>query len=161
MIRMISVDPGVGGTGYAYWHDSELVTYGTIHFHQNCETWEQRMRDVGFGFLQMLKVVNVANILVMESPVFMRGFGGYTVASTGDLVKLAMLTGHLTARVYDRSAWTKLELVEPSKWKGQLPKKVVENRVRKLLPGIFDPKKKVSNHAFDAIGIGLWKLGKL
>ena len=158
---MISVDPGTGGTGYAVWKGNQLKNYGTIHFHSNCETWEQKMKDIGLKFLDMLRDNKPAHTIVMESPVFMRGTGGYMVASAGDLCKLAMLTGHLAARVYDRFIGTQLTLVEPSKWKGQLPKNVVARRVQNLIPSIDFKSLRISNHAMDAIGIGLWRIGVL
>ena len=80
---------------------------------------------------------------------------GQVAAESGALVKLSQTIGRITQILID--AGCKVELIEVAKWKGTLPKEVCERRIRRLLPRIPE---KQSNHAIDAIGIGLFKLGK-
>ena len=77
------------------------------------------------------------------------------VAASGDLVKLSLLTGSLlnVARV----AGFTPSLVKPSEWKGQLPKVIAHDRIARILKKDLNG---MSEHARDAIGIGLFALGK-
>lgn len=153
MIRM-SIDPGVSGTGWALWNESMLLKCGTLHYKYTAEEWLQKARQICFEFERIFRGEMVEEF-VFEYPVFMRGYGGYTTASTGSLIKLAVLTGMLISLAME-SKMADVVLVEPSQWKGQLPKKVCENRIRKILPNLA---RKHSNHAIDAIGLGLWRAG--
>jgi hypothetical protein len=51
-------------------------------------------------------------------------------------------------------------LVKPSEWKGQLPKSVVERRLRVTLGNSVCRDLGIESHAWDAIGIGLWARGR-
>lgn len=152
----LSVDPGVTGTGYAVWKHRKLHHCGTI-YPAKTENWGLRAESIVDKFEDQLMMDCCFDKMTIECPTFMRGYGGYTTASTGDLVKLTLLTGML---VQSFSHWQGgvVALVEPSKWKGQLPKEVCRNRVLQTLPGLTN--ETMSSHAFDAIGIGLWEQGR-
>lgn len=154
---ILAVDPGAGGTGWALLRsrDARVHNCGTLH---GRGTWDQKVRQIMVGYEKLLSNHYIGQVYI-ESPVFMRGYGGYTTASTGDLVKLSMLCGAIyayTMRLHGAI------LVEPSQWKGQLPKKVCARRIMKILHELhpYDELGRISNHAMDAIGIGLWALGK-
>lgn len=155
---ILAVDPGANGTGWALLNsgDGRLIEWGTIHG-QSSE-WDRKSIQILVQYEKLLGKHYIGQVF-MESPVFMRGYGGYTTASTGDLVKLAMLCG---AMFFMSSRIHGTVLVPPSSWKGQLPKKVCNNRVLKILQAqsTYQPLGRISNHALDAIGIGLWALGR-
>lgn len=153
---MLSIDPGVGGTGFAVWQRGKLTEAGTIHFDGNLIHWEDKARDILLKFSSLLRFHDVDD-LVIEYPSFMGGTGGHMVASSGDLVKLAVLTGMITGSAILQGV--AVEPVPVGNWKGQLPKAVCVNRIKKILPA-WALLGKLSDHAWDAIGIGLWKLGK-
>jgi len=159
-VSTLSVDPGVNGTGWAKWKNGNFVGYGTLHYKQTGE-WLLHAREIVVAFAELVRL-HKAMKLVIECPVFMRGYGGYTTASTGDLVKLTLLTGMLVESFFEHAPGEDVVLVEPSKWKGQLPKDVCRKRVEAELKTSFDLllKERISSHAVDAIGIGLWAHGR-
>jgi hypothetical protein len=152
---MISVDPGVTGTGYAIWKERRLLDVGTLHFRKEQTNWLDRARTV-VGLLEHIMASCALTTFVIEYPNFMQGSGGRMVAASGDLVKLSVLTG-MMVNVGCRQC-RNVRLVSPNEWKGQLPKDVCQSRIIKAMPGMG--MEKISNHAYDAIGIGLWAQGR-
>jgi len=162
---LISVDPGVGGTGWAVWKSSSvfktgnLINYGVIHSKDSSSNWMERAGSIVLQFNHVLDtyLLSEDKKVVLEFPNFMQGSGGRMVAARGDLVKLSVLTGMLMTCVLAHKA--KIQIVSPVQWKGQLPKWVASSRVREILKDRIG-NKKISDHAMDAIGIGLWAEGK-
>lgn len=85
---------------------------------------------------------------------------------TNDLLDLSVLVGEYK-RFYESQGCT-VELVFPRTWKGTVPKPIHNKRVlaaltpdeRRLVP--LRPRAKTPDHnAVDAIGLGLWKLGRM
>jgi hypothetical protein len=158
-MRIIAIDPGVGGTGYAIFDNGILVKFGTVKAIGN--EWLYKCSNILFlldgqinGFYQVEKVL-------IECPQFMSGSSGRMVAARGDLVKLTLLTGMILQKFMVKYGVSAIELVEPSKWKGQLPKSVCNNRVLKILKSKNNSLPlKFDDHGLDAVGIGLWKLGE-
>lgn len=145
----ITIDPGLSGTGYALWDDGwKLIESGVRNAPKDYD-WESK----GFSIISDLEDIVEFNSEVragyIEFPAFFGSAGGATVASSGALVKLAWFVGVVCARL----KFT-VELVEVRDWKGQLPKEVVIKRIKRILPRV-----KAISHAWDAIGIGLYKRG--
>jgi hypothetical protein len=89
--------------------------------------------------------------IVSEYPAWHGGALGW---QRGDLQKLVFLVG-VFAGYFSRCKFTP---VTPNEWKGQLPKDVVIRRLQKRFgPGATQ---EWSKDVWDAVGIGLWKLGK-
>jgi Holliday junction resolvasome RuvABC endonuclease subunit len=161
---MISVDPGVGGTGWAVWKLSDtfktgnLINYGVLHYKNTSSNWIERTENIVLQFNHLLDIYLLSeDTVVIEFPNFMQGSGGRMVAVRGDLVKLSVLTGMLMTCILAHKAT--VQIVSPVEWKGQLPKWVAASRVRKILKSRIG-NKKISEHAMDAIGIGLWAEGR-
>jgi hypothetical protein len=75
--------------------------------------------------------------------------------AAGDLQKLVFLVGTFAGYFKEARSFTP---VTPGEWKGQLPKSVVIRRLTKLFgPGATQEWEK---DVWDAVGIGLWKLGR-
>lgn len=132
---MITVDPGVKCSYYAIWSSFGLLV------------------EVG----QTESPGAYSHIdLVIEKPQIYQG--RKQKGDPNDLIDLAMVVG----------AWRHehpyTELVKPRQWKGQVPKAVMTKRI---LSKLTDAELAVlgdlkSNHnVVDAVGIGLWKLGRL
>jgi hypothetical protein len=107
----------------------------------------QRMTQVKRGVYFAPPMVH----LVVEMPHYQESAVGSFAWKTGDLQKLVLLVGFLVA-----DNWGAVTLVNPREWKGQLPKAVVEERIRKRLgtKACAGFKKDI----WDAVGIGLWAL---
>lgn len=158
---LVSIDPGVNGTGYALWdEDRDLMYARTIHPLTKEKKWALRARSISLAFHHALHCTGIDGIdtVIIESPTLFGGAKGHAVAASGDLVKLAMITGMLLEVCFNEKL--KPILTTPYEWKGQLPKSVCERRIRNRLGDAF-PKERLSSHAIDAIGIGLWYQGGL
>lgn len=93
--------------------------------------------------------------LVCEFPEFQSGAGREMGWRKGDLQKLTFLIGSIYWATRPQVVFFP---VSPSKWKGQLPKSVVEHRVIESLGKETCARLKLRTHAWDAAGIGLWAI---
>lgn len=151
---LIFIDPGISGTGYAVW-EKEFFSiyaasgvqpkhYGLIH---KIDV-EVQLKE----FKELIKMLSPCKVYI-EDAAFMTGsVKGQAAARTGSVVKLAQYIGRLQQICADLDC--EAELISVMKWKGTLPKKVVWDRIFKVLPDL-----KAKSHALDAIGLGLWKMG--
>jgi len=130
--------------GWAFWKDETLQSCGI------------------YANLIDLTFLGLAQLCVSEKPKY-RGRGSNV--DPQDMIDLAW-DGALAAAYCGRVVLA----VEPNEWKGQLPKHVVETRVRKrldetetqtLLTGLTDVRASWQHNVIEAVGLGLWKLGRL
>lgn len=77
------------------------------------------------------------------------------VAGRGDLVTLSFFIGYLAGRICP----IPFIPVEINKWKGQLSKKNVTDRIKNKLTKKVCKTLEIRTHAWDAVGIGLWAKG--
>lgn len=98
--------------------------------------------------------------IVIEKP-----HTGKTRARAKDIITLAVRAGEAGGLMKKVTGVTP-EYIEPNRWKGQLPKKRCNEIVEgKMLPEEMEIlnkiKKKATRHnILDAIGIGLWAIGR-
>lgn len=96
-----------------------------------------------------------ADVLI-EVPEYQRG----RRVNPNDLITLALRVGRIQGRVL--AAGGTVELVTPSSWKGNVPKRIHNARTLARLT----PEERVivpanaRHDVIDAIGIGLWRLGR-
>ena len=146
----ITIDPGSEGTGYAIWTDSwKLWKHGV--FEANLPYWELKCNNIIVELMNTVRYFNVSQAYI-EIPAFHQSPGGMTVARSGSLVKLTLLVG----RIQQVLSAIEVYPVTVQEWKGQLPKAVVIERIKKIIPNC-----KATTHDWDAIGIGLYKSGRL
>lgn len=151
---MISVDPGLTGTGIALWENRELVSATIL------TTAEARLEDRIFDLAwQVREAARLCDVAVVERQ---QTYGGRARrGDANDLLDLAMLVGAIT---YACEEYATVELVAPSRWKGNTPKQVTANQVdlklssEELSRVMFPKSKKLRADVYDAIGIGLWKI---
>jgi len=163
--RVICVDPGLGGTGWALFEsistgDKKLeapVLTGVIEAPRN-EKWDNRVWSVCSSFGGVLASAMTANV-VIEFPVLFSGHAkSQSSAARGDLFKLTYLVGGI-AQVARQATGNLPILITPSEWKGQLPKDVVIARIKKAYGKKADEFTK--DHEADAVGMGLALQGRL
>ena len=88
-----------------------------------------------------------------------------SIVSKQSLLKLSFRAGYLVGQLRPRE----VTAVKPREWKGQAPKAVDHNRTRRILTieeldvliaemGRY--RKSEQHNIMDAVGIGLWKLGR-
>jgi len=157
-VQILSIDPGVAGTGVAVW---SRIAWGhgkpTDVF--NLYPRKDAGRDFTSKTCSLLKrleeSVDLKEVTEVwcEMPEFFQSAGGMMVASSGDLSKLTFMVGALAGHLWKYGIVFKT--VCPTVWKGQLTKDMVIRKIQHIIPDIeksMDPK----SHSWDAIGIGLW-----
>ncbi len=137
---MITIDPGVHGSGFAVWKpDGELV-----QVHYGCLT-----PNTDYNEHHVVEIPQIYS-------------GSKSKGNPNDLVRLAFEAGRLIGTD------TFFERVSPRQWKGTIKKEVMLRRILSklsdaelaMLKALKLPKSK-EKECIDAIGIGLWKLNRL
>lgn len=159
--NVLSVDPGLQGTGAAFFKKGFLWDATTLEVPSRYRMWDWPVR-ADYLVNLLLDWSGVRNTIlpdlvtvVVEYPGFQGGAARQMGWQTGDLQKLTYLVGLMSGRFYRCDFWP----VPVPMWKGQLPKSVTEERIKKRLTKeeALNP---ISNHAWDAVGIGLWAMGR-
>jgi hypothetical protein len=161
---LMAIDPGLNSMGWAYWKPSARLNgyptqVGLLHAPRKFELapraiWLARRLDEKLDTIGELggQVGHYEIDFVSEYPAW---HGIQLGWAAGDLQKLVFLVGVLAGYFESAHSFTP---VTPKEWKGQLPKSVVIRRLQKRFgPDMTDGWEK---DVWDAVGIGLWKLGK-
>lgn len=153
--KILAIDPGYGGTGWALFESGRYYKSGIIRLPAGAKS---RLSDEAISKLIMHEFHNLImkfkpDKVVIETMTFWSGSGkSYVSTAKGDLFKLTMLVGMFFAVcVY---ADIECKTISANIWKGQLSKKAVKNRLKRYLNIEF------REHEADAVGIGLYELGK-
>ena len=146
----ITIDPGATGSGWAVWDKNwKLINNGVINPDSKLE-WEAKAYQVVARLSEVCVLFDCAEGYI-EYPAFFMAHGACGVANSGALVKLAWFVGLVCGALPFPP-----KLVTVGSWKGQLPKKVVISRIKRILSDV-----KATSHDWDAIGIGLYIRGDL
>jgi len=142
---LLAIDPG-NVTGFALFEGKDLVTCGVL-------TKDQAKS----------RVFDNVDTLVIERPKIYPG--ARQEVPPDDLITLAILVGEIKA-LY-RLSGVETEEVLPYAWKGQLPKDISHKRIKKCLNmkenSLVESvrvSKSNKHNMLDAVGIGLWRLGR-
>jgi len=162
--RMISVDPGLT-FGWAAWQDREVqltgqsnTTIGDWHLLETGifetspkDEFAIRLFQIGREFARVVARHQGCEMVYIEEPFFDEK--NTAVNKSGALVKLSASVGALLGAITEQRI--RVETVPVRKWKGQLPKEITHKRIQLELPNC-----KATSHALDAVGIGLYKVGR-
>lgn len=159
-IALVAIDPGIE-TGVAVWAQQlDVMPLATATFMSSCKSWSWFLnaRAVTLRLTTWLQQYQFQNNALgfIEEPAFFDTSSGHMVARRGDFCKLAMIAGWEIATLLQLGITPRLVGIQ--NWKGQLPKSVVKDRIQEILG---DPDLKISEHEWDAIGIGLAARGML
>lgn len=156
----ISVDPGLSGTGVVYWRNGQPTRAQVLLPPQYVSRQEVKPGEDDLvaraRWLASMIVMSAGferYTLIIEFPSFQTGAGREMGWKTGSLQKLTFLVGVMVG--YLPSNW-RVILIEPSGWKGQLPKEVVTRRMIAKYGKALCNKLEIKTHAWDAMGIGEW-----
>ncbi len=140
---LVAIDPGAD-LGWAFFTDGELFACGLAKG-------------------PTPEIFDCADVVVCEEPQIYR----HSRVRPDSLIKLTRIVGRCEELA--RAEGATFETVKPAKWKGSVPKAICHRRifVRLTAPELsqvdFDlrgvPKSKQHN-VWDAIGIGMWRLGR-
>ena len=165
--NFISIDPGLGGTGYAIWSRERAtklenpIESGSIQAPVDGRL-EVRMAWLCVAIRHICSQHSVLE-LVIEQPQFMEGGKGLVAARDGDLVTLSILVGALCGSLWrcengrDIAASYGTHLVPVNVWKGNMSKDLTDTRVRSKLPKWKNQSD--TTHESDAVGLGLYAKG--
>lgn len=184
---LLAVDPGINGTGWALWKsrsalgkrlssEPDMVGVMRKRFDSfvGATNWLADELYVATGMARWTCSAHrsavcgcgpkPAIIVTCEFPEFQTSASRSMGWMRGDLQKLTYLVGAIGYMTYARLAeknhpGSLFEPVPVSQWKGQLPKTVVESRIRDTLGNRVCERLDIKTHAWDAVGIGLWRLG--
>lgn len=154
--RLMSIDPSINNLGMAIWDvkEKKVIFYKLLHPTKDFRTNEY---DKSWSMLQEVKKwvnIYVINKIIMEIPEHW-AVAGFEAREKGSMTKLMFVCGMIYSL---RDIVESFELVTPRGWKGQLPKQVVENRLRDTYLAMGIDLSKINDNVVDAIGIGHYKL---
>lgn len=140
---LIAIDPGQA-TGYALFSGARLVL---------CGTFACLVDVIPSSVRHHARYAQV----VCEMPVDRKA----DRVNPDDIITLAYRLGLVIGDLRSLGCLWPVRTVTPVRWKGQTPKDVVHNRIRDL---VSSPERNVTrgadHNALDAVGIGLWSLGR-
>lgn len=149
--RLISIDPSINNVGVAIWElPNTLLMYKLVHPKVGCRNNEY---DKGYSVLLQIKEwiqTYAINRMILEVPAHW-AVGGFEARETGSIAKLCLVVGLIYSL---RDSLEELKIVKPHEWKGQLPKEVMENRLRDDYLAIDVDLSQLNANIVDAIGIG-------
>jgi hypothetical protein len=159
--KVMTIDPGLGGTGWCYWKNLHPKApapsdHGVLSAYSKAG-WQARASWIVEEFADLLKSLRVRKdcAVVIEWPALWVG-SARSIAAAGreDLTKLVYLIGQL-GRESAKQTGNEVILLPVQTWKGQLSKKEVLRRLKERTGISF------KNHEGDAGGMGLHLLGLL
>lgn len=150
----LTIDPGISGTGFAVFHNKILKRYGSVYPDRNLDNWERRTSSILLKLMEEIHMAEAPQHVYIEWPSQFTGKRGLAAANSNDILKLTCLIGRL-AQYYIGIGTPTVMLVPVNRWKGNLPKEVVVERIKK-----FFSIRGVASHAADAVGIGQYVLTK-
>jgi hypothetical protein len=166
--RVMFVDPGLTGTGWALFETIKCnagVSGARGYFEgprfrgvlrpKKSVQWEGRAAVIA-AWLEGVIASSQPKVVVIEWPQVWQTQSGQGSIASGSFSKLCYLCGTL-AEVVRRAGLVAPVLVEPSRWKGQLPKATVLKRIRRRFPKLGT----LPDHEGDAVGMGLAAQGGL
>ena len=160
-MTLVSVDPGVNATGLAVFEDEELVGVRLLRagsLRHMISVLVNEEWPVQFGYPE--------TVIIEQPTVYRRGGKG----DSKDLISVAIVAGAAAAAYGCESLDQTIKFVEPRTWKGSVPKKVHNERILDKLRilelqyfnmCIDDVPSSLAHNMIDAVGIGLYDLGRM
>ena len=155
----MTIDPGVTGTGIAIWNSYKGIPCNKIPIFTNSiiirgkESWRKKIEDYTQVICSYMNLYSPCNHIYIEEPIFMESAKGLASARSDSLEKLISCASYFAG--YFSAVNRKVEFVRIIDWKGTMPKDVTERRIRKVIEN-DNICEGIHNHAWDAVGIGLY-----
>lgn len=156
--NLLAIDPGLQGTGWAVWEGRNIAPreVGVLRGPSG-PNWMKRVDVIAEALSQIVQQYRVRHIICEQMELYATASSSMSWIK-GDLQRTVFLIGTIHGLTRLRARMT---LVTPREWKGQLPKSVTIDRVRKVLGQKSCRDLDISTHAWDAVGIGLWHQGAI
>ena len=170
-IPFITIDPGITGTGWAYFNPKYQqlpITYNNVYPAVSLAKEDHTVRSTNVVQQLIHEITTITkassdgiNTVYIEKPSYMGGAKHYTgqvAAQSGSLVKLVFHYGRIWQAFSERNF--KIIPIPVSKWKGQLPKDISHIRIKQIMKRLHSRQTKlIEDHSLDAVGIGFYLLG--
>ena len=159
--RVLAIDPGRRALGWAWFEERELFGLGLVRGKAGEGAVDLAQRTAATIYAE-IGLAAPTHVVYERMQVYS---GQRQKGDQADLIELAEIGGGVAALLAATST-----PVLPRTWKGQVPKDVLEARVRKRLSGreldlagkLLDAYPASLRHnAWDAVGIGLWSCDRL
>lgn len=152
----LSIDPGMS-MGIVCWRGSTIQLAERFKCRRGASTQER----VATSSTSLLEVLNQykPELVVIEQPEFFMSNKGIGAAARGSLESVCYIFGGLVA-VASLSGCL-VRTVTPKLWKGNTPKQVMLNFIASKLTDEWAEKTRKFPDIGDAIGLGLWNLGRI
>ncbi len=157
MSTLLAIDPGLRHCGCAYFTD------GVLSRACLAVNYEKKLRGPKAHHAMALEVslrMNSAYWTVLEYPRIYPNHSNKRAEDPNDCLELAGVDGAIAAYLGGN-----VSHVFPSEWKGQVPKAIMIERIKKTLTKEETQRVELagakSHNIWDAVGIGLFHLGRL
>lgn len=157
---IMSIDPSINNCGAAIFNDKKLI-FNKLLVSYNIKVIKKQEHKEKFDYIcksesiveQIKMCMDDYNVdmLILEVPEYWK-VGGYESRESGAMFKLTFLCGMICGIKNNTITYT------PSDWKKQLPKDVVNIRLRKYYPDVNIVS--TDHNVVDAIGIGHFHIYK-
>lgn len=150
MTVYIGIDPGLQGTGWAVKKNS-LVS-NVVRCKDKTLSWVYRAHVIAKDTAEQVHAAlptGDKTMLIIEFPTHWTSDKSVASQNSGALLKLSYLCGAIASEINAREASKEVETlcITPDRWKGQLPKDIVLNRLEAEYGYRF------RDHEGDAVGI--------
>lgn len=172
---LVAVDPGLSGCGVAIFRDGQLHWAGLVTAAgagRGVQRWIPLCERVVSEVWSIIECDEIE--MVCEFPRLRaagRQVGATHSVDPADLMELAGFVGCLCGMVSARLTHNQPAVVLPEQWKGGTPKEICHARIRKRLTASSERdnlaltervvRPSALHNVLDAVGIGLWRLGRL
>jgi hypothetical protein len=154
--KTLTVDPGMH-TGWAYWNEHNTPELTDLFYFKpergRVTKLYMQLSSLWQHFAAVLKVCEPDEVIIENNALWWGNAKSVVAEQSGALHTLTLLTGGYCLQCENYNArWS---LVQPQKWKGQLTDDALKAQIKILI------NREYRHHEQEAVGIGLWKMGKL
>lgn len=153
-MKRAAIDPGKRHAGIALFAGNELVGATLL---KTKSVWPQCVVELASKAVTFVKEAGMGELdeLLLEYPKVARQ---WAKGDPNDLVALAYTQGAMTTALPAKE----VKAIEPQAWKGTVDADIVTERIKVQLTPVEQGKVYATDHnTYDAVGIGLWKCGRL
>lgn len=158
LTKTLTVDPGFGGTGWAFWRGDLKPLTGVIKEKKESFNIADRVFKMGNEFSILLELgVNkwdLQKVIIEGTEAFGSAKSEKSIKS-GNLFKLSYLVGAYMFAC--KSYGLEVEIISPQKWKGTMNDQAVALRLDRIAKK-YDLTEKFPLHTREAVGIGFSKM---
>ena len=153
----LSIDPGLRGCGVSLFNKKQLIKAVYVKSTEQVKRGPEAWLAMAQAILDSLPGVKVTHLVVEVPQVYNQA---YWKGDPADLIELAGVDGAITVAVGATNNYGFL----PREWKGQVPKDIHNKRVEAKLSveelATIESTATVRHNVVDAVGLGLWFLGR-